>query len=184
MILGIKTVDPDTVKKLAMLREAGPDLGLVLLFAVCDSQGIRALREFSMSSTGGCAYVLKHTIDTAEQLTQVINSVAEGRVIVDPMIMEGLIRGGEDQSEFLNQLSPRELEVLSWMAKGYRNDTIAAVLSRDVKTVERHINNIYGKLNGSSDDVVDGDSRHPRVRATLAYLDATGQLPSGHFMNE
>ena len=59
------------------------------------------------------------------------------------MLMERLIRTGDTRSSFLKDLSPRELEVLSWMAKGYRNDTIADVLSRDVKTVERHINNIY-----------------------------------------
>ena len=70
---------------------------------------------------------------------------------------------------------------LSWMAKGYRNDTIAGILSRDVKTVERHINNIYSKLQNNKlgdDDELQPGSLHPRVRAALSYLKTTGLLPS------
>ena len=183
MLLGVKMADAATVEKLERLREACPDLALVLLFAFYDNQGIKALREFSKNSSSGSAYLLKHTIDTAEQLTQVIFSVAEGRIIIDPMVMEGLIRTGESDNSFLRELSPRELEVLSWMAKGYRNDTIADVLSRDVKTIERHINNIYSKLHNDKDEGAN-DSRHPRVRATLTYLKATGMLPNQQFFDD
>ena len=183
MLLGVKMAEGATVEKLEKLREACPDLALVLLFAFYDSQGIKALREYSKNTSSGSAYLLKHTIDTAEQLTQVILSVAEGRIIIDPMVMEGLIRNGEVENSFLRELSPRELEVLSWMAKGYRNDTIADVLSRDVKTIERHINNIYSKLHNEKNE--DGhDSRHPRVRAALTYLKATGMLPNQQFFDD
>ena len=183
MLLGVKMAEGATVEKLEKLREACPDLALVLLFAFYDNQGIKALREFSKNASSGSAYLLKHTIDTAEQLTQVILSVAEGRIIIDPMVMEGLIRTGEAENSFLRDLSPRELEVLSLMAKGYRNDTIADVLSRDVKTVERHINNIYSKLHNDKDEGNQG-SRHPRVRAALTYLRATGMLPNEQFFDD
>ena len=183
MLLGVKMAEGATVEKLEKLREACPDLALVLLFAFYDNQGIKALREFSKNASSGSAYLLKHTIDTAEQLTQVIFSVAEGRIIIDPMVMEGLIRTGEAENSFLRELSPRELEVLSWMAKGYRNDTIADVLSRDVKTIERHINNIYSKLHSDKDEG-DHDSRHPRVRAALTYLKATSMIPNQQFFND
>jgi DNA-binding NarL/FixJ family response regulator len=175
MVLGVKSVQAATVERLEKLREAQADLPIVLLFAVYDAQGIKALREFSRDAAVGCAYLLKHTVDTMEQLSQVISAVAQGRIIVDPMVMEGLIRTGDGQKGFLTDLSPRELEVLSWMAKGYRNDTIAQVLSRDVKTVERHINNIYGKLQ-DADEFDEGADR--RVRAALMYLRATGVLPA------
>ena len=183
MLLGVKMAEGATVEKLEKLREACPDVALVLLFAFYDNQGIKALREFSRNASSGSAYLLKHTVDTAEQLTQVIFSVAEGRIIIDPMVMEGLIRTGEAEGSFLRELSPRELEVLSWMAKGYRNDTIADVLSRDVKTVERHINNIYSKLHSDNDEGPQA-SRHPRVRAALTYLKATGMLPNQQFFDE
>ena len=177
ILLGVKTLERTTVQKLEMLRQACPSAGLVLLFASYDAQGIKALREFSKDATAGCAYLLKHTIDTVEQLTQVILSVVAGRITIDSMIMEGLIRTDDTQSVFLRELSPRELEVLSWMAKGYRNDTIADVLCRDVKTIERHINNIYSKLQNGQEQGPD-DSRHPRVQATLTFLRATGLLPA------
>jgi DNA-binding NarL/FixJ family response regulator len=183
ILLGVKTVQRATVQKLETLREACPGAGLVLLFAFYDMQGIKALREFAKDSTTGCAYLLKHTIDTVEQLTQVILSVVAGRIIIDPMVMEGLIRSGDTQSAFLRELSPREMEVLSWMAKGFRNDTIADVLSRDVKTIERHINNIYNKLQNGQEEGPD-DSRHPRVQATLTYLRATGLLPAEQPMGD
>jgi serine/threonine-protein kinase PknK len=175
IILGVKAVHPCTVEKLDVLRQACPQMGLVLLLAMYDGQGIKALREFSRNSSTGCAYLLKHTIDTVEQLTQVVCSVAEGRIIVDPMVMEELIRTGDSGNGVVQELSPKEMEVLGWLAKGYRNDTIAGLLSRDVKTVERHINNIYSKLQNNKPDSADA-TMHPRVRAALMYLKAVGLL--------
>ena len=183
LLLGVKTVQPETVEKLELLREACPQVSLVLLFAFYDVQGIKALRGFSQGASAGCAYLLKHTIDTVEQLTQVLSSVAQGRVMMDPLIMEELIRTGEPTNSFLSELSARELEVLSWMAKGYRNDTIAQALSRDVKTVERHINNIYSKMQHNKSQAPD-QSLHPRVRAALIYLRATGLLPPDQFIQD
>lgn len=170
LLLGVKTLQAATVEKLAMVREVAPQVALVVLFAVYDDPGLKALRDFSRDASGGCAYVLKHTIDTLDQVLHLIRGAAEGRIIVDPTVMEGLISTIDTRSGAVGQLSPKELEVLSWIAKGYRNETIAETLSRDVKTVERHINNIYGKLQ-------DGDqTQHPRVRAALSYLKATGMV--------
>ena len=76
IILGVKAVQPCTVEKLGALREACPQMGMVLLLSMYDGQGIKALREFSRDSSTGCAYLLKHTIDTVEHLTQVVSSVA------------------------------------------------------------------------------------------------------------
>ena len=68
-------------------------------------------------------------------------------------------------------LTPKGLEVLKWLAKGYRNEAIADTLSRDTKTVERHINNIYSVLDTDS-----SDGMHPRVHAALMYLKAVGAI--------
>ena len=171
MLLGVKRVQKETVEKLESIREACPGMGLVLLFAFFDADGVRGLREFARHASGGRAYLLKHTIDTVEQLTQVVCSVDQGRVIIDPMVMEEMIRSQDTHNGFLRELSPRSLEVLSWMAKGYRNEGIAEVLSRDVKTIERYINHIYTSLQGGVDN-----AKHPRVQAALMYLRATGLL--------
>ena len=170
LLLGIKILQPGAVERLEELRKARPDMAIVLLSAYYDVKGITALRHFSSGGSAGCAYLLKHTIDTVEQLTQVVLSVAEGRIILDQVVMEGLMSNPESKSPQLQQLSPRELEVLSWMAKGYRNSTIAEVLCLEPKTVERHINNIYSKLGHFP------PSKDQRVHAVTLYLKGTGQL--------
>ena len=176
--MGFKILQPTTVEKLETIREGCPEAALVLLSASYDVKGIKALREFTRGAAVGCAYLLKHTIDTVAQLTHMIHSVAEGRIILDPAVMEGLITSGDSESTFLKDLTPRELEVLNWMAKGYRNSTIAEVLCLEPKTVERHINSIYSKLGNGS------ESKHARVQATRLYLRATGVLPAEDFAED
>ena len=66
VLLGVKLLQPQAVERLDVLREACPDVAIVLLSASYDVQGIKALREFSRGATNGCAYLLKHTIDTVE----------------------------------------------------------------------------------------------------------------------
>ncbi len=178
LVLGTKLLQPLAVEKLQAVRQVSPETAIVLLSAYYDVKGIASLRKFSATGTVGCAYLLKHTIDTVDQLTQVIQSVSERRVILDPSVMEGLISTREAKTTFLKELSPRELEVLSWMSKGYRNSTIAEVLCLETKTVERHINNIYSKL---------GDmppSKDQRVHAITLYLRGTGQLPDEEWADE
>jgi DNA-binding NarL/FixJ family response regulator len=173
MLVGVKSLHTTTVEKLEILQENFPQVGVVLLFAVHDAGGIKALREFSRGSSAGRAYLVKHNLDTPEQLAQVVFSVAEGRVIVDPVIMGELIDDNGRAGSPLFDLSRKELEVLSWMARGYGDDTIASVLCRDVKTVERQVADIYSKLSLES---VRGDHR---VSAALSYLKATGLLSGG-----
>ena len=142
---------------------------MVLLFSFSNQRGIKSLREFSRDTSGGRAYLPKHTIDTIEQLEQTVHWVARGSVIIDPAVMEGLFRTEETLGGSLNGLSPKTLEVLMWLAKGYRNEAIAELLSRDTKTIERHINKIYS--------IFEADDRagmHPRVNAALMYLKAVG----------
>lgn len=178
LLLGIKVLQATTMEKLEMVREQCPEVGIVLLSASYDLKGLKALREFTRRASMGCAFLLKHTIDTVEQLIQVIQAVTERRIILDPLVMEGLISTGDAQSTLLKELSPRELEVLSWMAKGHRNETIAELLFLEPKTVERHINSIYSKLGGGP------GSRHSRVQAVLLYLKAAGLLPEEHLGEE
>ena len=178
MLLGVKVLQPVVLERLKMVRESCPGIGMVLLSSHYDVQGIKALREFSWGTSAGCAYLLKHTIDTADQLGQVIHSVAEGRIIVDPMVMQSLLAPSESKSTVLKELSPREMEVLGWMARSYRNNAIAEVLFLEPKTVERHINNIYSKLGSTL------ESKHPRVQAITMFLRETGVLSAGGYLED
>ncbi len=169
MLLGLKSLDFTVSKKLDMIKEVCPQAGLVLLFASYDPTGAKALREFSSAALNGYAYLLKHNIDTADQLGKVVQGVAQKRIIVDPEIMEDLVDSATMESQLLIALSPKEMQVLSWMARGFANKTIANVLSRDTKAVERQVSNIYTKLHI-------GEGKDARVGAALVYLKATGIL--------
>ncbi len=175
-LMGTKMLEPAVIDDLEQIRSNFPHLSIVLLSAFYDLKGIKRLREFVRKSPKGYAYLLKHSIDRISQLTQVINSVAEGRVILDPLVMEGLMDSGDRTATFLKELTPKELEVLNWMAKGFRNATIAEVLCVDPKTIEHHINSIYSKFGPMTES-----SRHPRVNAVTLYLKATGVLPTDEF---
>ena len=178
VLMGTKALQSSTVDKLEAVRDSYPEIALVLLSTVYDINGIKRLREFTRKSSKGCAFLLKHSIDRMSQLMGVIHSVTNGQVILDSMVMEGLIEGGERDTAFMKELTRRELEVLNWMAKGYRNSTIAEVLCLEGKTIERHINSIYSKLSGTF------DARHPRVSSIILYLKATGQLPNDDFIRD
>ncbi len=170
LVIGTKVLHTATVEQLHMIRDAAPKTCYVVLSAAYDLDGIKAFREFIRVAKCGCAFLLKHGINTVDDLTKVILSVSEGRIILDPTVMERLISAGESTSTFLKELSPREMEVLSWIAKGYRNNTIAEVLCLEPKTIERHINSIYAKLGELP------ESKHARVHAAMLYLKAVGQL--------
>ena len=126
----------------------------------------------------GCAYLLKHTIDTVAQLTQGTHSVSQGRIIVAPAVMDGLITAGETYSTFLKELSTREMEVLSWIAKGlpqqhhYRGAVPGA--QDGGAAHQSHLQSIYSKLGGAP------ASKHPRVYAITLSLWATGLLSGKH----
>ena len=174
LLLGLKEAQASIGKKLEVIRRLCPEVGLVLLFAIHDPYGMQALREYSNTASAGYAYLLKHNIDTAAQLSQVVHAVSQGRIIVDPEIMEELVDSENPDSKVLSALSPNELKVLSWMARGFANDAIAAVLFRDRKSVERQVSSIYSKLRLSEEEGKDA-----RVGAALMYLKATGLLPRG-----
>ena len=175
VLFGVKMLRAATVEMLADLREVCPNGSIVLLFAFFEVQAIRALREYSKDAVSGYAYLLKHKIDAAGQLAQVIFSVAEGRVIVDPEVMVELVEADEGYQNILRQLSPREMEVLSWMARGYTNSTITGLLDLDISVVERHIKSIYRKLHDDQPESTN-EPEDRRVRAALLYLKATGSL--------
>jgi two-component system response regulator NreC len=128
VLIGIRVLQLTSVEQLEAVRESCPDVPIVLLSAYYDDKGMKALREFTRATTSGWAYLLKHNVDTPEQLAQVVQSVAQGRIILDPAVMAGLMDARGGGTDVLKSLDPREMEVLSWVAKGYTNSAIAAAL--------------------------------------------------------
>jgi DNA-binding NarL/FixJ family response regulator len=93
-------------------------------------------------------------------------TVAEGGSVIDPLIVDELLdiqRRRRDTP--LDQLTPRELEILGLIAEGRSNAAIAEKLVVTKRAVERHINSIFLKLG-----LRDGVDVSRRVKAALLYL--------------
>lgn len=178
VVMSVGVLQPKTVEKLDLIRKSFSHTGVVLLCGHYTALGTRRLREAAKRSLRGCAFLAKYSIDTIGQLAQIVHAVAQGRLIIDSGIMDGFL-AEESGALLLKELTSRELDILGLMAKGHKNTTIADILYLEPKTVERHINHIYSKLNTARDD-----SQQARVHSILFYLRATGQLLPGPVFGE
>lgn len=147
------------------IRAALPHVGVVLFSHYSERQ---YAETFLRSGTAGKAYLLKTTLSEPQELARAIQVVAEGGAILAPEIQDELIRlaSAVPNSQF-STLTQREMEVLGLMAEGYTNISIARKLSISERTVESHVNNIFGKLGLTSEA-----SHNPRVMAVLLFLQA------------
>jgi DNA-binding NarL/FixJ family response regulator len=91
VLLGVKALRPAMLESLLELREDYDEVGLVLLASSYDDQAFKSLRSMPIGGPLGSAYLYKHTMDTLDQVARVIKLVSEGRIIVDPKVMAGLI---------------------------------------------------------------------------------------------
>lgn len=123
-----------------------------------DRRTMAALPAFRAA---GWSFLLRQSVSDVATLLRAIDGAAAGLVVLDPLLVEGL--GHRDTR--LSSLTRRQLEVLSLMAKGYNNAAIARELVLEEKSVENHINAIFGQLRVSRDNAA-----HPRVKAVLLYL--------------
>ena len=118
--------------------------------------------------SGGIGYLLKDRVAAANELIDAARRVAAGGSAIDPAVVDEIVRGRITQQR-LAVLTPREREVLSLLAEGRSNRSIADRLALAVKTVEAQVATVFSKL---------GLEEHPddnrRVLAVLAYLDGRG----------
>ena len=101
-------------------------------------------------------------------LVDALRRIADGETVIDPTIVTRLL-GRRRQVDPLEQLTPRERDVLGLVAEGLSNRAIAARLHVAERTVETHVTAIFAKLN-----LVDEPASHRRVRAVLEYLRGGG----------
>ena len=145
------------------LRSSHPAIGVVVL-----SQHIEPGYATALFADGsnGRAYLLKERVKDPGELGRAVHSVAEGGSVVDPSVVDVLLNAQRRRERsHLDELTPRELEILGLIAEGRSNTAIADTLVVTKRAVERHINGIFLKLDlGDTEDV----SR--RVKATLLYL--------------
>jgi DNA-binding NarL/FixJ family response regulator len=147
----------------AELRQSHPDIGVVVLSQYADpGYGLALIAGGSDRR----AYLLKERIQHRGQLVNAIETVAQGGSVMDAKVVERLIseRARTERSP-LAELTPRELEILAFVAQGHSNQGIADELVLTKRAVEKHINAIFLKLGLSEALEV---SR--RVKAALIYL--------------
>jgi len=144
------------------LRTTRPEVGVVVL-----SQHESPLYALALFDRGAerRAYLLKERVRDQSELGRAVREVAGGGSVVDPRIVEGLLSAHTRAHAPLEELTPRELEILALIAEGRSNTAIAEALVVTKRAVERHINAIFRKL-----ELEESEDVSRRVTAALLYL--------------
>ena len=144
-----------------VIRERHPTTAILLLSAHVETRhAIRLLR----ADAAGVGYLLKDRVMREADLLDAIRRVAAGGSVIDPEIVGELLGRARPHGP-LDELTPRERDVLALMAEGRSNQAIAERLVLELKTVEGHIRTIFSKLGLEPEP-----SDHRRVLAVLTYL--------------
>jgi DNA-binding NarL/FixJ family response regulator len=143
------------------IREKHPGVGVLVL-----SQYVEPAyaMELLAESAEGVGYLLKDRIADVGEFADAVKRVADGGSALDPTIVSQLV-GRRRSDDPIDQLTPREREVLGLMAEGRSNQGIAERLVVTERAVEKHVTSIFGKLRLPA-----APEDHRRVLAVLAYL--------------
>ncbi|MDQ3889625.1 MAG: response regulator transcription factor [Actinomycetota bacterium] len=143
------------------MRARYPDVGVLVL-----SQYVEAAYalELLAENAEGVGYLLKDRVSDVEEFADAVRRVGEGGSALDPAIVTQLV-GRRRKHDPLDDLTPREREVLELMAEGRSNQGIAERLVVTERAVEKHVTSIFEKLRlpPTAED-------HRRVLAVLAFL--------------
>jgi DNA-binding NarL/FixJ family response regulator len=144
-----------------LIRAEHPNVGVLVLSQYVEV-GL-ALKLLS-DSAEGVGYLLKDRIRDIDEFVAAVRRVAAGGSVLDPIIVKTLL-SRQRPDDPISHLSPREREILELMAAGSSNQGIADSLVITVRAVEKHVSNIFDKLDLPS---TGGESR--RVLAVLTFL--------------
>jgi DNA-binding NarL/FixJ family response regulator/class 3 adenylate cyclase len=143
------------------IRQRFPDVGVLVLSQYVEPE---YAMELLADDAAGVGYLLKDRISDVDEFVAAVRRIASGGSALDPAIVSQLI-GRRRREDPLEELTPREREVLELMAEGRSNQAIAERLFVTMRAVEKHVTSIFTKLGLSATD-----QDHRRVLAVLAYL--------------
>jgi DNA-binding NarL/FixJ family response regulator len=144
-----------------VIRKEFPQTAILLLSAHVEvSQAVTLL-----ASGRGSGYLLKSRVTELDDFLDAVGRVSRGGSVVDPLLVQELVTARE-VGDPLEELTPREREVLALMAEGRSNAGIAKRLWIAGGTVERHVHSIMMKLT-----LPESDDDHRRVLAAIRFLD-------------
>lgn len=153
----------DGLRAARTIRSRWPQIGILVLSQyVEESYATDLLAE----GTAGLGYLLKDRIADVSEFLDAVARVGDGGTALDPEVVSQLFARSRRRDP-LGELSPREREVLGLMAEGRTNTAIARALVVSDGAVEKHISNIFTKL-----DLPPTDTDHRRVLAVLRWLEA------------
>jgi DNA-binding NarL/FixJ family response regulator len=146
------------------IRGRWPEVALLVLSQFVEE---RYASELLAGETSGIGYLLKDRVGDVAEFVEVLHRVASGGTALDPEVVRQLLARSH-KTDPLSRLTPREREVLSLMAQGKSNNAIAEDLVVSRGAVEKHVTNIFMKLDLLQDD----NLYHRRVMAVVRYLES------------
>jgi DNA-binding NarL/FixJ family response regulator len=156
------TFSDEGVKAALVIRRQWPDVALLMLSQYVEE---RYAVDLIAGDSRGIGYLLKDRVADVSEFLEALRRVASGGAALDPeVVTQLLVRSGKQDP--LEQLSPRESEVLALMAEGRTNGMIAESLVVTEGAVEKHVTNIFLKLG-----LPPADQAHRRVLAVLRFLE-------------
>jgi DNA-binding NarL/FixJ family response regulator len=157
------TSSDDGLRAAKEIRAKQPGVGILVLSQFLES---RYVLDLLADGAGGVGYLLKERVGDLRTFIDAVGRVAAGGSALDPEVVRRMVerRRGRDP---LDELTLRERDVLALMAEGLSNQGIAERLVVTVAAVERHVTNIFSKL-----DLHPTPEDHRRVLAVLHYLRA------------
>ena len=154
------TMTDDGLRAAVAARAAQPDLGVLMLSAYIELSYADVLLS---DGRGRVGYLLKDRVTSLEVLVESLKTIVAGGTVLDPEVVAQLLVAR--RADPLDALSPREKDVLGLMAEGRSNAAIASQLVVSAGAVEKHVSNIFAKIN-----LPELGSDNRRVLAVLAWL--------------
>nr|WP_152436760.1 response regulator transcription factor [Nocardiopsis xinjiangensis] len=154
------TYSEEGIEAAVHIRRQHPQVAVLLLSQHVVSRYAADLLGAGSTKVG---YLLKDRIAHIEEFSATLRRVADGGAAIDPEVITQLLSRNRDHA--LQNLTPRENEVLQIMAQGLNNAGIATELTITERAVEKHIRSIFTKL-----DLGQDEHEHRRVQAVLHFL--------------
>ena len=145
-----------------VIRAEFPEIGIVVLSAYVEVE--HAMELLATGQRSG--YLLKSRVTNVEEFLETLERISRGGSVVDPALVQELV-AARRVNDPLDELTPREREVLAHMAEGRSNGGIARRLWVTEGTVEKHVHSILAKLR-----LPETDDDHRRVLAVVTFLEA------------
>jgi DNA-binding NarL/FixJ family response regulator len=157
------TQTDEGVRAAVRIRTERPGTGVLLFSQYVETAHATQL----LANPAGFGYLLKERVADIGEFVDALERIKAGGTALDPEVVAQLF-GASRRTTALDTLTPREREVLALMAEGRTNHAVATTLTVSERAVEKHVANIFTKL-----DLPPSDTEHRRVLAVLRYLEST-----------